>query len=142
MFELNDNFLEELGLGALTAEQKEAVLQIFYEKVEERVGEKLTDTMSDAQVDEFARFLEDDKSFSDEWLSENDPEYAQDELFKRMKQLLPEASEIDIMAEYASMKWLQVNRPDYPQVVEEAINEVAEIFSAIKDKILDFVSSS
>ena len=58
MFRLDDKFLEDLGLGDLPPEQKQAFLQHIYSELEMRVGERLTDGMSDELLDEFGYFVD------------------------------------------------------------------------------------
>ena len=57
MFKLDENLLQQLGLGALPAEEKTNLLKLMYEKLEERVGMNLANQMSDAQLDEFERLM-------------------------------------------------------------------------------------
>ena len=42
MFQLDDNFLKELGLDQLPDEQKKPFLQHIYSELELRVGERLS----------------------------------------------------------------------------------------------------
>lgn len=134
--QIDEKFLEQCGLGELSAEKKKALLQQIHSTLEERVGAKLTESMSEEQVDEFGKFIEGDKVFLDEWFAKNDPNYAKSEVFKQMKQHLPEVSETDLMAEYGAMRWLQLTRPDYPQVVKDTLSEMGEELSANKERIL------
>ena len=63
MFKLDDNFLTEIGLGGLPSEQKSLMLRDIYETLELRVGMKLAEQMTDAQLDEFEGLIDkkDDK---------------------------------------------------------------------------------
>jgi hypothetical protein len=40
------------------------------------------------------------------------------------------------MSEYGAMKWLQLNRPDYPQVVAAVLEEIKGEIKSNKDAIL------
>ena len=53
MFQLDDNLLRELGLGSLPPAEKNKMLAHIYETLELRVGMKLAEQMTDAQLDEF-----------------------------------------------------------------------------------------
>ena len=57
MFQLDDNLLKELGLGDLPAAEKNKMLAHIYETLELRVGMKLAEQMTDAQLDEFEAFF-------------------------------------------------------------------------------------
>ena len=53
MFKLDNALLEELGLGALPADDKTKMLNHIYETLEMRVGMKLAERMTNQQLDEF-----------------------------------------------------------------------------------------
>jgi len=76
MFKLDDNFLAELGLAELPAEEKKKMLAHIYETLELRVGMKLAENMSDAQLDEFEKLMETgNESGALTWLESNVPNY-------------------------------------------------------------------
>lgn len=78
MFKLDNNFLIELGLGALPADEKNKMLAHIYETLEMRVGMKLAEQMSDAQLDEFEGFINrNDEAGALNWLETNFPNYKQ-----------------------------------------------------------------
>jgi hypothetical protein len=136
MFRLDDKFLEDLGLAALPAEQKKAFLQHIYSELEMRVGERLTEGMSDELLDEFGQFVDQNMDGMNKWFDENLPDYANRDDFKQLKEANSQAPEAAIMSEYGAMKWLQLNRPDYPQVVAAVLEEIKGEISANKDSIL------
>ena len=79
MLKLDDDLLIELGLGSLPDDQKKAMLQHIYETLELRVGTDLANQMSEAQLDEFEKFIEDggeaNQSQALQWLEANLPNY-------------------------------------------------------------------
>lgn len=78
MFKLDNNLLVELGLGALPAEEKNKMLNHIYETLEMRVGMKLAESMSDAQLTEFEAFIDkNDEAGALKWLETNFPDYKQ-----------------------------------------------------------------
>lgn len=78
MFKLDNNFLIELGLGALPADEKNKMLAHIYETLEMRVGMKLAEQMSDAQLDEFEGYINrNDEAGALNWLESNFPNYKQ-----------------------------------------------------------------
>ena len=86
MFQLDDNLLKELGLGDLPAAEKNKMLAHIYETLELRVGMKLAEQMTDAQLDEFEGFIDrNDEAGALKWLETNFPHYKEvvaDELEK------------------------------------------------------------
>ena len=75
MFQLDDSFLKELGLDQLPDEQKKPFLQHIYSELELRVGERLSQGMSDAQLDEFANIIDKAPGAVDEFLAKYAPNY-------------------------------------------------------------------
>src|SRR3989344_2198530 len=78
MFQLDDNLLQQLGLGSLPPAEKNKMLAHIYETLELRVGMKLAEQMTDAQLDEFERFIDsNDEAGALKWLETNFPDYKQ-----------------------------------------------------------------
>lgn len=76
MFRLDDNLLQELGLGSLPASEKNKMLAHIYETLELRVGMRLAEQMTDAQLDEFEGFIDrNDEAGALKWLETNFPNY-------------------------------------------------------------------
>ena len=76
MFQLDDNLLQQLGLGDLPAAEKNKMLGHIYETLELRVGMKLAEQMSDQQLDEFEAFIDkNDEAGALKWLETNFPHY-------------------------------------------------------------------
>jgi len=98
MFQLDDNLLRELGLGDLPAAEKNKMLAHIYETLELRVGMKLAEQMSDAQLDEFEGFIDrNDEAGALKWLETNFPDYKQvvaDELEKLKTEIKQQAPAI------------------------------------------------
>ena len=137
MFQLDDNFLEELGLGQLPEEQKKAFLEHVYSQLELRVGTRLSDGLSEEQLAEFESFIDRDHDKVRQWISTNAPDYRNDTTFAQISQSAPQGTpEGDILAEYASLKWLSQNRPDYRDVVKAVLEELKREISSNRDAIL------
>jgi hypothetical protein len=76
MFKLDDNLLQELGLGTLPAHEKNKMLGHIYETLEMRVGMKLAEQMSNEQLDEFESYIDrNDEPGALKWLETNFPNY-------------------------------------------------------------------
>lgn len=98
MFKLDDDFLASIGLGSLPADQKQDMLRHIYETLELRVGMKLAEQMSDAQLDEFEGFIDTkDDAGALKWLESNFPHYKQvvaEELEKLKAEISSSSSQI------------------------------------------------
>lgn len=78
MFKLNDEFLQELGLGTLPPPEKNKMLNHIYETLEMRVGMKLAEQMTKEQLDDFEAFIDrKDEAGALKWLETNFPNYKQ-----------------------------------------------------------------
>lgn len=76
MIKLDDDLLRELGLANLPEEEKKKLLAHIYETLEMRVGMKLAEQMSDAQLAEFEQFIDrSDEAGALRWLETNFPNY-------------------------------------------------------------------
>lgn len=108
MYQLDDKFLEDLGLGGLPDDQKQALLQQFMETLELRVGMKLSEGLSDDQLKEF-------------------------ELLTPIEGDTPE---VEQQKQAAAMQWLQTNRPNYKDVVMLELESLKQEIGESKDQIL------
>ncbi len=137
MFQLDDAFLKDIGMADLPDDQKEAFLQHIYATLEERVGIKLSDGLSDEQLEEFEKIIDKDDPTVAAWLATHAPNYQTDNMFIRMQEVtkLP-ANDPSLKAEYASTKWLEINRPDYRVVVAAVLDELKKEIIGHSDKIL------
>ncbi len=97
MIKLDDNLLQELGLGALSPEEKKKMLAHIYETLEMRVGMELAKQMSDAQLNEFEEFINrNDEAGALQWLETNFPNYKEvvaaefEKLKLEIKQVAPQ----------------------------------------------------
>ncbi len=136
MFQLDDKFLQSVGLGDLPADQKQAFLQHTYETLEERVGTRLAESLSEAQLEEFEGFATHNEEKINAWLAEHVPNYAEEEDYKRLAASAPEnVPPLVVAAEFASVRWLGINSPNYRDVVAEELNKLRDEIVASKDNI-------
>lgn len=142
MFQLDDQFLNDVGLGNLPEEQKKPFLQHTYDQLEYKVGISLSEGMSDAQLEEFESIIDRKEDVIVTWLQANVPNYQNEEVFTRLMQAsnLP-ATDPGLRAEYAATKWLEVNRPDYRDVVAATLEEIKQEIIASKDAILGSIAA-
>jgi hypothetical protein len=137
MFQLDDKFLQDLGLDQLPEEQKQAFLQHIYEELELRVGTKLSDGLSDTQLEEFEAIIDRKEDVIMEWLNKYVPNYHTDEAFERLQEVTQaDPNDPALRAEYVATKWLEVNRPDYRQVVAQVLDELKKEIMGNRDAIL------
>lgn len=137
MFQLDDKFLADIGLNDMPDEQKQAFLQHIYEELELRVGTRLSDGLTDQQLEEFEKIIDRDQATIDTWLASHVQDYASDQVFQRMQQALNlDINDPNLRSEYVATKWLEVNRPDYRDVVKVVLDELKGEIMANRDAIL------
>lgn len=121
MFKLDNQLLVELGLGSLPADEKNKMLAHIYETLEMRVGMKLAEQMTDAQLDEFEGFIDrNDEAGALKWLETNFPNYKQvvaDELEKLKGEIKSTAPQIMAAAQAATQ---QAPAPQQPQMPDQS----------------------
>jgi len=137
MFQLDDKFLDDLGLSSLPEEQKRAFLQHIYDELELRVGTRLSEGLSEEQLKEFEAIIDHKEAEVNAWIEQHVPDFATDPAYSNLVQAigLP-ADSIDVKAEYVATKWLEVNRPDYRDVVASTLNELKAEITANRSTIL------
>jgi hypothetical protein len=88
MIKLDENLLQELGLDALPKEEKGGFLKHIYETLEMRVGTRLAEKMTEAQMTEFEQYIQNnDEQGAFHWLEANFPNYKEvvAEEFEKLK---------------------------------------------------------
>ncbi len=130
MFQLDDKFLADVGLDQLPDEQKKPFLQHIYDELELRVGTKLSEGMSDAQLEEFESIIDRKEEVVSAWLGKYVPNFQADPGFLQMQKATGlSVDDRNLRDEYAATKWLEVNRPDYRGVV-------ADVMAALKQEVI------
>ena len=137
MFQLDDQFLQDIGLADLPEEQRKPFLQHVYDQLEYRVGVRLSEGMSDTQLEEFEAIIDRKPEVIDGWVAQYAPDFTNDELYGKIQTASGlAAGDSRIKAEYAATKWLEVNRPDYRDVVAATLSELKQEITQSKDAIL------
>ena len=137
MFQLDDKFLQDVGLQDLPEDQKQAFLQHIYSELELRVGTKLSEGMNEEQLAQFEAFVDQDEQKVTAWFERYLPNYREQPDFQSLKSSAPaDVSEIVLLSEYGSLKWLELNRPDYKQVVAAELDALKGEITENRDSIL------
>lgn len=116
----DESFLIEVGLQDMPENQKQAFLKHAQEELEMRVGEKISDGMTDEQLIEFEGIMQNDQNVIRKLILEMKADFRQDETYKKLlKRHNVEQGTWEILGEYLSVKWIQKNRPNYREVVSQ-----------------------
>jgi len=133
MYQFDDKFLEAVGLTALPEDQKRAFLENAQDQFEVRVGEKMNAQMTDEQVAEFEKIIDNDEETIRRWLS-GLGDYRSDEIYQRIASRIED--EGDRVNNYVSAKWLDQNCPNYRQIIEQTLEELKQEIIANRAAIL------
>jgi hypothetical protein len=96
MLKIDNNLLNDLGLGNLPDAEKNSLLKHIYETLEMRVGMRLADQMTNQQLDEFEQYFEaKDDAGAFKWLEANFPNYKDivQEEFDKLKHEVQQSSD-------------------------------------------------
>ncbi len=127
--QFDDNFLAEVGLSNLPADQKSAFLAHAQEELEVRVGTKMSEGLSQEQISEFEGIMNNDQQVIRKVVADLGIDFRQDPIYQKLlaKYNLSEGT-WEVISEYLSIKWIQKNRPDYRDIVTSVANDLkAEI---------------
>lgn len=119
MLKLDNNLLNELGLGGLPEDQKRSMLQHIYDTLELRVGTNLANQMTDRQLEEFEKFIDDggdaNQAQALQWLEANLPNYKQvvNDVFEALK------AEIRQMAPQIMAASVPLGAPQQPVIQDQ-----------------------
>lgn len=137
MFQLDNQFLEDIGMSNMPDNQKRPFLQHIYNELEMRVGTKLSEGMSDEQLMEFESIIDQNEDRIDSWLDKFVPNYKQKESYLKLKNSAGISEDsLDLKAEYAATQWLEINRPDYRDVVASVMEDLKREIADNKDALL------
>ncbi len=132
MIRIDDSLLEELGLIALPKAERDSLLKQIYETLEMRVGMKLADRMSEQQLSEFERFIDGDHAYVEAYLQNSNPQWQQSREYQTALQAASDnavktsvpVNETAVRSEFAALRWLETNFPDYKQVVASELEKL------------------
>ena len=134
----DDDFLAEVGLSNLPQDQKESFLKQAKEELELRVGEKMSQGLSDAQIEEFEGIMENNQQVIRKVVGELGMDFRTDPIYKKILQKYGVTEGTwDIISEYLSVKWIQKNRPDYHDIVLVTLRELKDEIRSGNAQILN-----
>ena len=134
MYNIDDSFLESVGLGGLPADQKSGFMQYAQDQLEIRIGEKMSNNLNEAQLDEFEKIIDNDQEMMQKWLAAAG-DYKNNEVYQKLVQAAGGDS-AEVENDFVTAVWLNRNCPQYQQLIDESMNEIREEITKNKDQIL------
>lgn len=135
MFQLDDKFFEGIGIERMSPQEAAVFKQHVQEELETRVGERITDGFSNEKLEEFEKIIDDAPGFVDSWLFSNVSDFRNDRAFLALVKQNGGQENRQTISEFASMKWLEINRPDFNQITTIVMKEMQDELKANIDKI-------
>ncbi len=135
MFQLDDKFFEGIGIERMSPEEAAVFKQHVQEELEARIGERIMDGFSSEKLEEFEQIMDDAPGFVGNWLRLNVPDFRNDKTFAALVQNNNGQETRQVISEFASLKWLEINRPDFNQISMLVIKEMQDELKANIDKI-------
>ena len=136
MYQFDESFLDSVGLSGMPEEQKQSFLQYAQDQLEVRIGEKMSEGLSDDQLDEFERIIDNDEATVQKWLADLG-DYKNDETYKKLLDgSEDEEDSPQFLADYVTAKWLDQNCPQYQDIIKESIEGLQAEISSQKEEIL------
>ncbi len=136
---MDDRFLAEVGLQNLPEPQRTAFITEIQGELENRVGEKMSEGMTPEQLEEFDGIMQKDRNTMIKFLTKLG-DYRQDEIYKKLLQKYNTTEgTLEILGEYLSVKWIQLNRPDYARVAQDIEAEFKQEIIKAHDEIMAMV---
>lgn len=124
MIKIDEKFLEEVGLSMLAETKKADFIAKTQEELENRVGEKMSEGMTVDQLREFEGIMNNDRNTMIRVLSQIG-DYREDDLYRKLlKKHGVKEGTLEILGEFLSVKWIQLNRPDYAMITRNVADEL------------------
>ena len=136
MYKFDNRFLESVGLTDMPDAQKADFLQYAQDQLETRIGEKMSEGMTDQQLDEFEKIVDNDAD-TIMGLLNTYGDYHQDDIYKVLMQNTGAADDdAHLVADYVTAKWLDKNCPNYQEIIRTTLEELQAEIRSQKDAIL------
>lgn len=144
--QLNDQFLQEAGLGVLPEVERQGMLEQMRKTLETNVGMEIYKNLQPHQLDEFEGFmpLNDEQGnvvVSVEQASANAQRWldANVQGWRSNPGLQPYINDMNAVTNFAAMNWLQRNFPAYRDVVAAEMNKLMTEVKSNVPKIIEAV---
>ena len=136
MFKFDNRFLDSVGLTDLPDAQKEAFLQYAQDQLEIRIGETMSQSLSDDQLNEFEHIIDNDPD-TIQGLLNSYGDYQNDEVYQTLKRNTgAQDGDTSLLSDYVTAKWLNQNCPQYQQIIKDSLTSLQDEIREQKDAIL------
>lgn len=136
MAKIGNAFLEEVGLDGLMGEKRQAFIQHTEQELELRIGQRMSSDLSEEQMQDFEGIMNNDSAVMEKYIARIG-DYQNDDIYRRLLRFRGANEETpEILNEYLSIKWIQINRPDYREIVKMVLETLKAEIRANAGQIL------
>ena len=121
-------------MESMNEDDKKNFLEYVQDQMELRIGERISSDMDNEKQDEFAKLADGDEAITNEVMMRY-PHFEDDEVYTSILDSSDGNKEI-ATNQYATLKWLEENCPNYQEVVRKTIDEIRKEIKDNKDQIL------
>lgn len=112
--------IEHLGIQEWPVDKRNEVVEI----ATFRIGNAITNQLSEQQFNEYQAIVDDNTHVIDAWLENNVPNYKDEPLFKEFESASADDDEMNNPAKlFASLAWMQKNVPNIQEVISRTLDE-------------------
>jgi hypothetical protein len=123
MYELDDNFLTEIGIANMSEPAKGKLVAGIQQTISDRVLIKIADQVDEKLIDQLEAINGESPEAAKKWLESNLPNYADSADFKLFSDTVGSDNAIQL---FAQSKWFETNLPTFPAIVEQTASEVQD----------------
>jgi hypothetical protein len=136
MFKFDDSFLNSVGLADLPEAQRASFLEYAQDQLEIRIGDSMSNKLTDAQLDEFERIIDNDSATINGLLGSYG-DYQNDATYQTLKANTGlQDGDSTLISDYVTAKWLDANCPEYQQIIKDCLEKLKAEITEQKDAIL------
>jgi hypothetical protein len=125
MFNLSEEYLKEVGVAIMPQAMQDEIIPGIIKSIQGKISIKMSEQLSDLLINEFDYLTLGTADEVRNWLVKVIPYYIESpEYVTAMKE--SGASEDDFVKAYGVTKWLEMNVPNYSQLVADAMEETKQ----------------
>lgn len=114
----DEYIIEQLSIEAFSAGEQQEMLN----EVRMRIGEAVSEGLSDIQLDEYQAIIDADNTVIQPWLKKNVPEYKNTVVYQQLKEDAASDPEYNDPAKlFATLAWIELNVPNRKEITDAVI---------------------
>lgn len=125
MFDIDEKFMEEVGILTMPKEARDRLVAGIEESIRNKVLIAIADDVTDFLQSELENIGE-SSEFAKEWLSKNMPHYDGSNEFEQFRQRAGSQDDVTVEQLYAYTKWFEMNIPTFGSILENVKEQVKQ----------------